>query len=330
MKLSDFLIGKEWYDNTKLSTLIACPRKGFYNSMLSGGLQAGVGPGADFGTCMHGAIASYYAWWGKASEPQRRVYGLRTFAALHETVFTGERRESMENKHSVEAGLANFDFYCDTYLAEDSLLQPIEIELSGAVLIEPQGDEFFEPFWYVFRIDGIHKRITYGDYWIRETKTTSAGVEREIKKLELSRQARGYLYCARQFPGTTFTGIMPDVVGVFVKNFGCQREYYPKPMSDSDIWRDDTVEIVEQWRAKRVRFDQTQNLSIFYQQTGHCTEYGLCGFYDLCNNGINRATLAKYQPNTWNPLDFVDAAIPEHEPLLIETDKTIKESVRLI
>lgn len=337
--LSTFLDGKEWYDNTKLTgTISPCKRKAFYSHILRGGLEAGVGPGADFGTCIHGAIATYYAWWGRENESRRRALALRSLSALHETLFTGPARNSLTPKHTIESGLAIFDHYANFHLLDDTLLKPIEIELAGAVEITPLKDEPpFKPFWYIFRIDGIHERLDHGDYWVRETKTTSGGVAREITKLCLSRQPRGYLYCARQFPGVSFTGVLPDVVGVMAKTLECRREYFPKPLADSESWRRQTIHMVEDWR--RIVREGTVDLGVsgtlsydldrFYQETGECTAYGLCSFFDLCRYGLSPATLAPFKPNTWNPLELIQAPLPDVEKSTTVEDDKIKESIKL-
>lgn len=328
INLSTFLTDKEWYDHSKIAVFTACPRKGYYSNILKGGLEAAVGPGADFGTCLHGAIATYYAWWGKETESRRRALAFRSLVNLHETLFTGPARDSLATKHTLEHALVMFDHYANTYLAEDSLLKPIEIELAGAVEIAPIDDETtFTPFWFVFRIDGIHERLSYGDYWVRETKTTSGGVEREMSKLILSRQPRGYLYCARQFPGVRFTGVMADVVGVMARTLEVKRDYYPKPLSDSLSWRRQTISIVEEWRAK-ARSERSP-LDVYYQQTGECTNYGMCSFFDLCRYGVSPASLSTFRPNTWNPLELIQAPLPDVEKSTVVDDGKIKESIKL-
>jgi len=328
--LSEFLTGRDWYDNSRLDVILACKRKAFIGQLYADtGLEAGVGYGALFGTCMHGFAATYYSWWGKTSESMRRVKGIRTFLELHEKFFVGPMLDDIDNKHSKENGIATIDHYCDTYLAEDQLLIPLEVELAGAVEIKPQEGEDFKPFWYAFKIDGIHKRSTYGDLWVREMKNTSGGVKRELVKLRLSRQPTGYVYCARQFPGPAVTGCMPDVVGVLAKNKECQRDFFAKPMVVTDNWRKQTIEIVEHWRTMKARaanltFENV--LNIFYQNTQECTSYGLCAFYDICRDGFSPATLAAFRPNKWNPLEdqiHIQRETVETPQGILETHKVI-------
>jgi len=315
MPLSDVILDKEWYDNSLVDLMLACKRKAFIARIYNGGLEAGVGYGALFGTCMHGFRATYYSWWGKESEERRRLRGMRKFLELHEELFKGPMLDTLDSKHTKEAGLGMIDHYCDSYLQEDTLLKPIAVELSGAIEIKPRdGDPFdFVPFWYAFKIDGIHQRLSYGDYWVAEMKNTGGGVARELKKLRLSRQPTGYVYCARQFPGPPVSGCMPDVNGVMVKTRECQRDFYPKTQRDTDQWRLETINIVEDWRRiadliehrnesdKRLTFEQI--LSLYYQNTAECTSYGLCAFYDICRDGFSPATLAAFRRNSWNPLE---------------------------
>ncbi len=313
MPLHTFIENKEWYDNSRIDMILACKRKAFINQLYHGGLQAGVGYGALFGTCMHGFRATYYSWWGKESEEKRRLRGMRKFLELHEANFTGPMLDTLENKHTKEAGIDMIDHYCNSYLAEDNLLQPIEVELAGAVEIKYQdGDPFeFDPFWFAFKMDGVHKRLNYGDLWVAEMKNTGGGVKRELTKLRLSRQPTGYVYCARQFPGPDVTGAMPDVVGVLVRTRECQRDFYPKTKAMTNSWRIQTIRIVQDWRAMQKDAKITHAaganfeaiLDTFYQNTSECTSYGLCAFYDICRDGFSPATLSPFSKNTWNPLE---------------------------
>lgn len=321
--LKDFLTDKEWYDNSKLSTILACARKGFYSYEFQGGLSSSVGHGANFGTCIHGGAAIYYYWWGRRSEPERRLLAIRGVAALHESLFVGPAREGLTSKHTIESAINIFDNYCNQHLVDDSTIRPIEVELAGAIEIAPHEGESFRPFWYVFRIDGIHQRLTYGDYWIREMKTTSGGVQRELSKLRIARQPRGYLWCMRQFPGPHFTGVMPDVVGVMAKTLEAQRDFYPKSVADGESWRAQTVNIVQHWRALQDSFALKGDPNLFVQNTGECFAYGQCAFYDLCQYGHQPALIGQYQPNTWNPLDLVDLPL---ERDLVQTPYSIKET----
>jgi len=338
MSLSDFIRDKEWYDNAFLDLVLSCPRKAFYSRVYN--LSMGVGPGADFGSCIHAGIASYYLWWNKCPEEKRRLKAFRAFLSLHEKLFKGPRAEELDNKHSRDAGVLMLDHYFDTHFAEDELLQPVEIELAGAIEIKPQPtDPFhFKPFWYTFRIDGIHKRLRYGDFWIRETKTTSGGASRELKKLKLSRQPTGYLWCARQFPGVIAAGVIPDVVSVAAKTREALRDFYFKSQKQTEDWRLQTINIVEYWR-QLVRLgvierDEDYNpikvdLNQFYQNTKECTTYGLCAYYALCDFGINSTTLRAFQPNTWNPLANVDEIPDEVQKQTVQEEDRIKESIKL-
>lgn len=310
MALVDILDGKEWYDNSRLSIIDACLRKAFNNLLYAGqGLAAPVGGGALFGTCMHGFEAMYYSWWGKEPEEKRRLRGMRKFLELHEQLFVGPQADFVESKHTKETGLAIIDHYCDSYLAEDQLLRPIKLELAGAVEIKYDpaldGDAPFKSFWYAFKIDGLHLRVNFGDYWVREAKHTGGGVKRELVKLRLSHQPRGYVYCARQFPGPPVTGCMPDVVGVLVKTRECQRDFYPYKHGEILSWRRQVINKVQDWRAVQQRakgLSFEKMLDVFYQRTSECTSYGLCAFYDLCRDGYSPATLTAFRVNTWNPL----------------------------
>ena len=314
-KLSNFLTGKEWYDYTGTKLIKNCPRKALFNQILRMGM--GVGPGADFGTCFHAATATYYYWWGKLTERDRRVKGWRAFKTLHQKIFSGPLRDSIDYKHSEENGLAAFDHYCDVHLPEDSLLRPVEVELAGAIQIKPyEGEPEFKPFWYAFRIDGIHQRMRYGDYWVREMKTTSGGVKREMVRLKVGHQPRGYVWIARQYTDSPpVTGVIPDIVSVAAKTREVARDFFHKSIADGEAWRSQLIHTVNEWRLRcergihKLDFDANGritafdvDLDLFYQNDQECTNYGMCAFYDLCDRGINPETMRNFGINDWNPL----------------------------
>lgn len=309
-RLEHFFANREWYDNSFLRLADNCFRKGFFARQLS--LEAGVGPGANFGTCFHGALASYAAGWGRMTEPQRRVMATREFSRLYDSFGPWENRfGKVPTNHTFMRGLTILNAYFDYYLDEDNLFKPVESELGFAVEFSPRDTDPVDlrdwaPFTYVGGVDGIFERSYDRRHVPRETKTTSSGAEGRLRQLNFDHQPVGYVTCLRELPGgediDTFIG---DVILIAAEKLEFVRDYFVTSAAQRQSWRVQTIRRVERWRkAKALANGKPFNevLDIFTQNTDDCFSYGKCAFYDLCDYGVNPEALAKFANNTWNPL----------------------------
>lgn len=311
--LVSFLKDKEWYDNHSIDTWLACRRKWFFGNRFEGGLDPGVGAGANFGTCIHEAFGSYYGQtnWLSFSEPARRIMAVRAFDRKYRELFLVPPEN---NKHLLQNGIDILDQYFNDMLPEDRLYQPIESEIGFMVPIIPlPGDprEFHEggPFYYGGRIDQVMLRLRTQELFVFETKTTGSGVERERLCLILSRQPMGYFWSALQFPQKyPVVGIIPNIVLVATGTRENRRDVYMKNASDAEVWRAQTVRIVMDIRrtvGKSNGLDLYDTLNEFYQTTQECTSYGKCGFHDMCRFGPRNVTT--FPPKrTWTPFGIME------------------------
>ncbi len=327
-ELTKFFSSIEWYDNSKIRVIRGCKRKAFYSLIGPRGtkLASAVGDGANFGSSFHAGLSRYYNTWGKFSESERRVFAARAFAEEWAEYFPTEH---MQSKHRLDNGLFILDRYCEHYLAEDPLYEPVESELGFAVKIISsapcEAGRVYHPipsFYYVGRIDGIFRRIADDTYWLRETKTTGqtapTAIEKRLKQLKFDHQPLGYVACIRQIqPQYKITGFLGDIIGVASQSLGFARDYFSVNQSDCENWRQQLINTVEDWRNLVNRgvgkqylcsqsncsdFHSSQDVNQFYQDTERCFDYGKCAFYELCDYGINNDTLAMFEENTWNPL----------------------------
>jgi hypothetical protein len=313
-RLESFFEGREWYDNSFLRLADNCFRKGFYARIGPTGvaLDQKVGPGANFGTCFHGALAAYSTGWGRLTEPQRRVMGVREFSRLYAELGPWENKNGkIPTNHTFTRGLNILDAYFDFYLDEDNLFKPIESELGFAVefsprLSDPSDLRNWEPFTYVGGVDGIFERSYDRRHIPRETKTTSSGAEGRLRQLNFDHQPVGYVTCLRELPGgeniDTFIG---DVVLIAAEKLEFCRDYFTTSAAQRQSWRVQTIRRIERWRdAKRKATGQPINvvLDIYTQNTDDCFSYGKCAFYDLCDYGVSPEALATFDENKWNPL----------------------------
>lgn len=325
-ELHAFFKDKEWFDNSRIKMLRGCHRKAYFQLIGPSGtpLSGGVGDGANFGSSMHAGLARYYNGWGHFDEPARRVHAARAFAEEWELYFPHER---MQNKHSLDRGLTILDAYFDHYLNEDSEYEPVEAELGFCIEITPAShieygkperldpdlsilvyDEIgFDPFWYIGRVDGIFKRRSTGEVFLRETKTTSSQAENRLRQLKFDHQPVGYTYCVRNLSGELrhdIVGYIGDVILVAATKLEFARDYFHVSRSQAESWRRQMINTVEDWRALRANglIDGRVDLDRFTQDTERCFEYGRCAFYDLCDYGLDNDTIGQFDPATWNPL----------------------------
>lgn len=305
--LSEQLRKLEWYDNSTISKILGCLRQTYFAKEYRGGLTAGVGDGANFGTVQHAARAVYFD--GKKhglSEPERRAAAMRRLMSEHQRIF-GEAAPGVARKHSMANAIDLFDYYCDNWMLEDNLWVPIETELAGVVIITPQAGDppmFETPFHYVFRCDGLWLRTANNDLFVSEFKTTSGGVDREVTRRAIDRQTTGYVYSVKQFPdGAEVQGVFLDVMGVTVEKRDFRREVYMKNDNDLASWRRQTINIVEHWRSLKRRVENGEPaLETFVQNDSSCTNYGLCPFWKGCYHGIQ--LLDELPVNEWTPFEI--------------------------
>ncbi len=308
-RLEAFFRNREWYDYSRLRLIDACARKGFYALLGPAGtpIDTKVGPGANFGTCFHAGLAAYYAGWGRMTEPARRLMAIRTFSETYSKFSFTDKRGMVPKNHSLARGLTILDAYFDHYLVEDPLLKPLEAELGFAVEMSPRpGEKEFEAFIYVGSVDGIFDRSYDGRRLPRETKTTRSDAMGRLRQLNFNHQPVGYVTSLRNFPGfETIDSFIGDTVLVAAEKLDFARDYFTTNEIQRQSWRTQVIYKVERWRAmKKQAQGMTINdmLNVFVQDTEDCFSYGKCAFYDLCDFGISPASLAEYEPNTWNPL----------------------------
>lgn len=326
-QLESFFNGREWADNSFISLIDACKRKGYYHDRLDGlGLDQKVGPAANFGSCFHAARAMYSVGYHTFREPIRRIRAIRAFTEEWDR-YTWYRNKdgSIPPKHQLKRGLDIWDAYCDHYISEDTLLTPIESELGFAVEMKPYvGDPCiacglqWEINWSqcpkcgwlswinVGSVDGIFQRQYDGKRLPSELKTTGGDVTNRLRQLNFDHQPVSYVTCLRMFPGMedldTFIG---DVVLCASKSYDFGRDYFTTNEIQRRSWHSQALLKWELWREmKRRAQGKTTNekLAIFFQNTKDCFSYGRCTFYDLCDYGVTRDAIDRMDKATWNPL----------------------------
>lgn len=304
--LNEWLRTVEWYDNHKLSTILNCLRKAWLHTEFRGGLAGSVGNGAFFGSCVHAGLAAYNASWGQP-ENTRRLRAIRAFASEHARKF-GPEPSLIDKKHTIDHGMNLLDEYFDRFLMEDRQWRPIETELACIVPIAPTPDDPpFSPFYFVFRVDGLWERVSNGDWFVEETKTTGGNVARELTRLMINRQGTGYVWGMRQFDkGHRIVGVLYNVLFVG-SSFDFGRDIRMKDINTLESWRSQTIAIVEDWRRKLRAIDEGASpLTTMYQNDQMCTHYGKCPYFDVCYHGL---PLAETLPlNTWTPFTVTEEA----------------------
>lgn len=311
-RLVSFFEGREFYDNSFLA-LTRCYRKAMFARYGIHGriLENRVGPGADFGTCIHAAIAAYTAGWGILNDEQRRFMAIRAFSRYYSeydfTIRRGKRTGTIPTNHTLARGVNILDAYFDQYATEDPLLRPVASELGFALEIKPRsGERDFKPFTYVGAVDGIFCRSSDQRILARETKTTSNDAEGRLRQLNFDHQPVGYVTCLREFPECEgIYSFIGDVVLVAAKKFDFARNYFETNERQRESWRSQVINKVENWRSLCQRAKDrpiNEQLDIFYQETNDCFSYGKCSYYEVCDWGVTQESIAEYGYGVWNPL----------------------------
>jgi len=300
----------EWYDNHAIGQILSCHRKAYWHLLYRGGLADTVGPGADFGTCIHAGLAVYYSGWATLPETKRRYGAFQAFERSYERLFVRPGRQ-VQNKHTLDNGIDILDEYFDQFLIQDRVWKPIENELAAIYQITPrEGDPpgFAVPFWYLIRVDGVWERVSTGEWYVFETKTTGSGVDRELTRLRINRQTTGYAAVLSEFPdGRRIVGVIPNIILVAAGKREAKRDVMHRRQIHFDSWRHQTIHIIEDWRRSQALAagrSHAEALEVFYQNDQHCTNYGLCTFYDCCDTGRTGLRREETMPlNTWTPLN---------------------------
>lgn len=301
MNLQDWFKEAEWYDNHKLSTILNCKRKAFLHLTYRGGLEAGVGAGAGIGSCFHSALASYYSNHALPEE-ERRLKAYRSFSLSYGQRF---KEEPEKPAHKEDRCIPILATYFETYRDQDlDQWKPIETELMFIVPIAPRSHEDFKPFFFTMRVDGIWELKRTGDWYIIEHKTIASGVNRELTRLTIARQPRGYVYGVRQFEkGHKVVGFMPNVLLIAAEKYEFGRDIRVISNLETDSWRAQTINIVQDWRILQIKSRNKPIhavLDTFVQNDQHCTHYGLCPYFQVCLHGLPIAD--QIPSNKWTPI----------------------------
>jgi len=317
----------EWYDNSTLSTIDKCIRKGFWKNLYilpqsqpSGGEpttevpQKGIaermGVGAHFGSAIHEALDKFYApLHREMNDRKRRLMAMSAFSRKYAELVT--EPEMVDKKYSHPRGIDLLDMYFDRYETEDTNFRVIETEVVGIIIIRPEpGEPNFVPFLYIVRSDGLIERIRTEEYFVLEHKTATSP-EQKLVELRIGRQVEGYVHVFRQFPSEKpIVGVLANVIAVRAAESQHDklfyRDYIYKNTYQTDQWRFETIRKVLRWRSMIADSQHASTLieamQYFDRNTEECTRYGRCSFYDLCMHGPQNVELSGYEPNKWNPL----------------------------
>jgi len=327
--IGEWLKTIEWYDNHTLQNWLDCRRKAYWNKLhpsltetgeAAYGLEGGIGNGGRFGSAIHSGLAAYYTRYGQ-NDALRRDSAFRAFdkeytkrigdRAMEESLAStilgndneGRKKYALDSKHRRDRGLLILDEYFDKFQREDVLFKPVDAELGFIVRYDDPTDLGRKPFWYIARIDGLFERVDTGDWFVLETKTTGGGAGRECKRLTFNRQPVGYVVGLRQFPdGKRIVGFLANAILVAAQKIDFQRQFFPVTRLAEEEWKKETFNIVQEIREAK----ESGLLERFYKNTGHCTAYGQCAFWDLCDAGLavvlqTPSTTDKFLKNTWHP-----------------------------
>ncbi len=309
--IGDWLKTVEWYDNHTIQGWIDCRRLYYYHNVHEGGLAKGVGNGARFGSAIHMGLAAYYTNY-QLPYDDKVAYACWAYDREYKKRF-GSANPEVDDKHFIENGLSILGDYFDTFKTEDHLFRPVDAELACLYRMEQrEGEPPFAPFWYVMRVDGLYEQYGSGDWFVLETKTTASGCDRELVRLAFDRQPIGYCTILSEFAeGHKIQGFLGNVILVTKIKKEAKRQFFAVTPPRMREWRLETIRHIEDIRSAKAALnmpligDEQVRMSYFARNTGHCTKYGMCAYYDLCNGGhwtLERTNLTgRFGLNVWHP-----------------------------
>jgi len=307
-----YLAEYESFDNHGTATFQSCHRKGYYHLVGPFGepLALKVGEAANFGTVWHAGLAAFYSRHNaELPYPRRLIAAVRRFNDEWQKLFANN--PALGNKYKLTRGVQQLILYLDHYRSEDQFYKVVDSEVGFGIVIKPRPAEHpFKPFVFYGRIDRVLYRETMQDVVVGETKTTGGDPVARLKEMRIDRQTQGYFKMLKAMHAGHVGGVILDVAQITatkITNDCWARDFVQLREADGELWRSETVAIVEQIRELKTRSkallgDNASVLATWDRRTAECTHYGLCPYYDLCLFGITADTMKDHRPNVWHPL----------------------------
>ena len=301
----------KYFDNTRISEYLACPRK-FYFRHVRHWRREGVSINLAFGSGWHAAMDEI--WAGKTID--EAVDAFRTVMDEEGIDLDMLDISQIRNPMTCRAMLEN---YVQLRAAFFDQIELLAVEQPFAVPLMPGSDEY-----YVGRIDKVFRHLTMKRICGGEHKTTSwykkDGPFRAewIASFSPNSQVDGYLYAGHMMYGEEFKSVWVD--GALVHKtvhdgFGfipCQRKF---SMLDLWLWEtNERVGAIQEDLNDLKKFLRTglvnkmDYMPCFQRHTNSCFLYNrACSYLDICRNKPNPAqvfeTPSDYIESKWQPFD---------------------------
>lgn len=162
-----------------------------------------------------------------------------------------------------------------------------------------------DPLLYTGRADMIAEFA--GGVYIFDEKTTSSLGASWSRQWEMRSQFTGYSWAARE-AGIPVAGTIIRGVSILKTKFDTQQAITYRSDYEIDRWLDQTCRDVE-------RMIQSWKTDIWDYNLDHaCSEYGGCGFTQVCKSPDPKAWLELYfTPRVWDPLARQERSVEEYE-----------------
>jgi len=298
-------------DSTMLGAFRSCPQKMFRAYMEHWKPQAEsvhLVAGGAFADGIEAARRAFY----EENLPAADAVAIGLEALIHRY---GDFECPPDSAKSLERTAGALEFYFANYPLGADGAEPVlfpngkrGIEFSFACPLPVNHPISGEPILYTGRSDMIAE--AFGGVYIYDEKTTSSLGPTWSRQWDMRSQFTGYCWAAKEF-GLNPSGVVVRGVSILKTKYDTQQAITYRSGFEIDRWIDqscrDIERMIQAW--KEGHWD--------YNLDHACTEYGGCGFVNVCKSAEPQNWLELYfRQRVWDPLARKEITVEEYEERL--------------
>lgn len=309
MKLDQF------FDSSKLTCYMTCPRKFFFEYVLEWRRDGGTFH-LDFGTAWHKAMEVLFTDMRWLQEKDIRAKALADAFTAFNAYYNEHCDEPIGAKNPAKA-LEALESFIKHYAGAN--WTPVAVEVGGVVPISSTSKNEI-----VFRIDALI-RDADGRLWVVDHKTASQNSVTWSNQWLLSHQMLNYIWAAKCYYG------LDEVAGALVNGV-----FFTKEIQHNQVMVYPQLGILENHLSsmnteielckKDLALLETELeapgeiMKSFHRRTISCTDFGTCPYHGLCLGWDNPLCKKDCPPpgfsvHSWDPLASVATAKVQHTEL---------------
>lgn len=300
-------------DSTIRSAFVSCQKKFYYEYMLhrrTAQKSIHLIAGGAFAAALESSRIAF--WRDGASEDEALAIGACTIIDhFGEDTFEGEAKSRNNMLAALCEYFEHYGWKTDEFRPHlDTAGQPM-VEFSFAVPIPGTSHPVtHEPILYTGRFDMIGEHQQTGELYAVDEKTTGSLGQSWINQWRHRGQLTGYVWAGRE-SGYNLSGACIRGISILKTKFGHAVSMQPRAQFYIDRWLEqlaiDVNNMAQCWLT-----DQWS-----YNFAGACTEYGGCGYADVCAHPDPirwLTTCSDYVHERWDPINHLVVPMDEESP----------------